>query len=99
MDLAIKQSNHEFHKIVFHISKSLACNAEKILQLKLKKKRIHRANFINVYTNIYTYNLSDEMTQNKNDSINSILQHRQVFDKNCCVVFPTSRFPYLIFCL
>ena len=30
------------------------------------------------------------MTQNKNDSINSILQHGRVVDKNCCVVFPTS---------
>ena len=36
------------------------------------------------------------MTQNKNDSINSILQHGCVVDKNCCVVFPTSRFPYFI---
>ena len=35
------------------------------------------------------------MTQNKTDSINSILQHGQVVDKNCCVVFPASRFPYL----
>ena len=38
------------------------------------------------------------MTQNKNDSINSILQHGRVVDKNCCVVFPTSRFPYLTLC-
>ena len=38
------------------------------------------------------------MTQNKNDSINSILQHGRVVDNNCCVVFPTSRFPYLILC-
>ena len=30
------------------------------------------------------------MAQNKNDSINSILQHGRVVDKNCCVVFPTS---------
>ena len=36
------------------------------------------------------------MTQNKNDSINSILQHGCVVDNNYCVVFPTSRFPYLI---
>ena len=36
------------------------------------------------------------MTQNKNDSVNSILQHGRVFDSNFCVVFPTSRFPYLI---
>ena len=38
------------------------------------------------------------MTQNKNDSINSILQHGRAVDKNCCVVFPTSRFPYLSLC-
>ena len=36
------------------------------------------------------------MTQNKNDSVNSILQHGHVVDNNCCLVFPTSRFPYLI---
>ena len=36
------------------------------------------------------------MTQNKNDSINSILQHGR--GNNCCVVFPTSRSPYLILC-
>ena len=34
----------------------------------------------------------------KNDSINSILQHRRVVHNNCCGVFPTSRFPYLILC-
>ena len=36
------------------------------------------------------------MTQNKNNSINSISQHGRVLDKNFCVVFPTSGFPYLI---
>ena len=35
------------------------------------------------------------MTQNKNDSINSILQHGRVVDNNC-VVFRTLRFPCLI---
>ena len=30
------------------------------------------------------------MTQNKNDSINSILQYGRVVDKNYCVVFPAS---------
>ena len=35
------------------------------------------------------------MTENKNDSINSILKHGRVVDKNCCVVFPTSILPYL----
>ena len=29
---------------------------------------------------------------NKNDPRNSILQHRRVVDKNCCVVFLTSDF-------
>ena len=38
------------------------------------------------------------MTQKKNDSINSKLQHGCVADKFLCVVFPTSRFPYLILC-
>ena len=38
------------------------------------------------------------MTQNKNDSMNSILHHGRFVDKNCCVVFPTSGFPYLILC-
>ena len=38
------------------------------------------------------------MTQNKNVSINSILQHSRVVDNNCCVVFPTLGFPYLILC-
>ena len=35
------------------------------------------------------------MTQNKNDLINSILQHGRVVDKNRFVVFPTSGFPNL----
>ena len=38
MDWAMKQSTHQFHKIFFHISKCLACNAEKTLQLKITKK-------------------------------------------------------------
>ena len=33
------------------------------------------------------------MAQNKNDSINLILQHGRVVDKNCCAVFLTSGFP------
>ena len=38
------------------------------------------------------------MIQNKNDSKNSILQHGRVFDKICCVVFPTSGLSYLTLC-
>ena len=60
MDCATKQWIQQFHKIFFHISKCLACNAEKTLQLKKTKKRKNIANFINIYTNIYTYILCDE---------------------------------------
>ena len=38
------------------------------------------------------------MTQNENDSINLILQHFRVLDKDCCIVFPTSGLPYLTLC-
>ena len=38
------------------------------------------------------------MTQNKNDSANSILQQGRVVDNDCRVVLPASRFPYLILC-
>ena len=38
------------------------------------------------------------MTQNKNDSINSILQYGRVVDNNCCLVFPTLKFQYLPLC-
>ena len=38
------------------------------------------------------------MTQNENDSIKLILQHGRVVNKNCCVIFSTLGFPYLILC-
>ena len=38
------------------------------------------------------------MTRNENDSLNSTTQHSRVVDKNCCVVFRTSGFPYLTLC-
>ena len=72
---------------------SMQCR--KTLELMITtKKRMNIDSYINIYTNIYV----TRMTQNKNDSINSILQHGRVVDKNCCVVFPTSGFPYLILC-
>ena len=53
-----------------------------------------------MYTQTYVPILyATRMTQIKNDSINSILQDGRIVDKNCCVVSPTSRFPYLILCL
>ena len=43
------------------------------------QKIMNIANFINIYTNIYIPILfATRMTQNKNDSINSILQHGHV---------------------
>ena len=49
--------------------------------------------YIQIYTPVLDVII---MTRNKNDSINSILQHGRIVDKNCCAVFPTSGFPYLI---
>ena len=49
MDRAMKQSTRQFHKIFFHISKCLACNAEKNITVEDNKKRMNRANFINIY--------------------------------------------------
>ena len=61
MDRAMKQSTHQFHKIFFHISKCLACNAEKNTAVEdYEKKNEYIANFINIYTNIYTYIICDE---------------------------------------
>ena len=76
---------------------SIQCR--KNITVEDNRKRMNIANFINIDTNIYIPILYvTRMTQNKNDSINSILQHGRVVDKNCCVVFPTSGFPYLILC-
>ena len=76
---------------------SIQCR--KNITVEDNRKRMNIANFINIDTNIYIPILYvTRMTQNKNDSINSILQHGRVVDKNCCVVFPTSEFPYLTLC-
>ena len=55
----MKKATHQFHKILFHISKCLACNIEETLELKITK-RMNISNFINIYTNIYTYIICDE---------------------------------------
>ena len=56
MDRAMKQSAHQFHKKIFHISKGLACNAKKKnITVEENKKRMNITNFINKYTNIYTW--------------------------------------------
>ena len=55
MDRVMKQSTHQFHKIFFHISKCLACNGEKTLQLKTTKKNIASAKNIAEYSLLYNY--------------------------------------------
>ena len=77
---------------------SMQCRKNITVEDNKKKKKMNIANFINIYTNTYTYIISDENHLNKNDSIIAILKHGRVVDKNCCVVFPTSEFPYLILC-
>ena len=67
MDRAMKQSTHQFHKIFFPVSKCLAYNAEKTLQLKITKNL--NSNFINIQIYIPILYVT-RMTQNKNDSIN-----------------------------
>ena len=49
MDRAMKQSTRQFHKTFFHISKCLACNAEKNVTVEDNKKGMNRANFTNIY--------------------------------------------------
>ena len=38
MNRAMRQLTDQFHKILFHTSKCLACNTEKTLELKITKK-------------------------------------------------------------
>ena len=38
------------------------------------------------------------LTQNQNDSINSILQHGRIVGKDCRIVFTAFGFQYLILC-
>ena len=75
----------------------------KNIAVENNKNGMSIANFVYIYIYIYKHIYIPilyvtRMTQNKNDSINSILQHSGVVNKNYCVVFPTSRFPYLTLC-
>ena len=60
MDRAMKQSTHQFQNAFFHISKYLACNAEKNIAVEDNKKRMNIVKFINIYTNMYTYIICGE---------------------------------------
>ena len=92
IDLSISQN-------IFTYIKMFRMQCRKNITVEDNKKRMNIGNLIIIYIQIYIPILyTTRMTQNKNDSINSILQHGRVVDKNCCVVFPTSGFPYLILC-
>ena len=96
MDCAMRQSTHQFHKILSYL-KMFSMQCRKRITVEDNKKRMNIVNFINIYTQIYIPILYvTRMSQNTNDSINSTLQHSRVAENNCCVLFPTSRFPYLI---
>ena len=96
----MKQSKEAISQNVFSYLKMFSMQCRKNITVEDNKKRMNIANlYIQIYIQIYIPILYvTKMTQNKNDSINSILQHGRVVDNNCCVVFPTSRFPYLILC-
>ena len=59
-------------------------------------KRTNMANFINIYKYILPILYVTKMTQNKNYSINLILQHGRIVDNNCCVVFPASWYKWKV---
>ena len=65
----------------------------KMLSMQYRKNRVEdnkkRMNIAKMYIPLLYVT---RMTQNKNDSTNSILQHGRVVYKNCCVVFLASEF-------
>ena len=73
MDCAIKQSSHQFDKIFFRISKCLGCNGEKSLEDNKGNEYSQLDKYICKIHIPILY--ATRMTQNKNDSINSILHH------------------------
>ena len=57
-----------------------------------KKKKEYSKLYEYMYKYIPILNVTRK-TQNKNDSINSVLQHGRVFDNNCFVYFLLQDFP------
>ena len=52
MDRAIKQSTHQFQKNIFSYLKIFSMQCRKNITVEDKKKRMNKAHFINIYTNI-----------------------------------------------
>ena len=73
----------------------IQCRKSISVELNKKRKNITLQIYLQIYIPIL---YMTRMTQNKNDSIKSILQHGDVVEKNCYIVFPTSGFPYLTLC-
>ena len=71
----------------------MQCRKNINITVEGNKKRMNIANVINICQIYIPILYSTRITQNKNDSINSILQHGRIVNKNCCAVFPTSEFP------
>ena len=63
IDQTMKQSTHKFHKTFFSYLKMLSIQCRKNIAVEDNKKRMNITNFINKYTNVYTYIIC-----NKNDS-------------------------------
>ena len=59
---------------IFSYLKMFSMQRRTNITVEDNKKRMNIANFINIYTNIYTILYAMKMTQNKNDSIKSMLQ-------------------------
>ena len=55
---------------IFSYLKTFSMQCSKNITVEHNKKIINITNFINIYTNIYTYIICDKNDKNKNDSIN-----------------------------
>ena len=96
--LCLEAINSSVSQSIFSYLKLFSMQCRKNITVEDNKKRMNIANFINMHKIYIPILYVTKMTQNKNDSINLIAQHGRVVDNDCCVVFPTSRIPYLILC-
>ena len=60
IDRDMKQWTYQFHEIFFSYLKMLSMQCRKNIIVEDTKKRMNIANFINIYTNVYTYIICDE---------------------------------------
>ena len=60
MDRAMKQQTHQFLKNILSYRKMFSMQQRKNIKVEDNKKRMNIVNFINIYTNTYTYVICDE---------------------------------------